>query len=73
VQIFAPTRAALNGVECVLTSIGTGNNAGISPGVDGDEKRTTQTEQPVSMLDDKFIGVDGKPFNIKGRHRAQHP
>jgi hypothetical protein len=64
-QNFAPLKAELNGVECELISHGTGDVAG--PPMDfGTPRAAAQEDQPVSLLDDKFIGVDGQPFNIRG-------
>lgn len=69
-QEFAPIQARLNGMDCGLVNYGTGNVASPPLGLSNSNfrrlKQSTQGDQPVSLRDDQFIGVDGRPFNIRG-------
>jgi hypothetical protein len=65
-QWFAPTRAELDGVECKIVSERNRYSREGLQSLESKRRSLSQAEQPVSLLDDQFIGVDGRPFNIKG-------
>ncbi len=54
----------MNGMECELVRYDSGDVVG--PALEFGPTKEATADQPVSLRDDKFIGVDGQPFTIKG-------